>query len=56
MELGALDATLRWIESDVLALPTKAYYQERRLKALGLDTDWSETDGNEWTGSRGTAW
>ena len=56
LELAALDATIRWTEADVLALPTKEYYQERRLKSLGLDTEWDDQEGNAWSGSRGAAW
>ena len=56
VELAALDATIRWTEADVLALPTKEYYQERRLKSLGLDTEWDDQEGNAWSGSRGAAW
>ena len=55
-ELDALEATQRWADAEVLALPAKEYYQERRLKSLGLDTDWDENEGNQWTGSRGAAW
>jgi hypothetical protein len=55
-ELDALDATVRWAENDIIALPAKEYYQERRLKSLGLDVEWDIAEGNQWTGSRGTAW
>ena len=55
-ELDALEATQRWADAEVLTLPAKEYYQERRLKSLGLDTEWDETEGNQWTGSRGAAW
>ena len=55
-ELDALEATQRWADAEVLALPAKEYYQERRLKSLGLDTEWDEDEGNQWSGSRGAAW
>uniref|UniRef100_A0A7S4EDY2 Rubisco LSMT substrate-binding domain-containing protein n=2 Tax=Pelagomonas calceolata TaxID=35677 RepID=A0A7S4EDY2_9STRA len=55
-ELDALEATQRWADAEVLTLPAKEYYQERRLKSLGLDTEWDEDEGNQWTGSRGAAW
>ena len=44
-ELDALEATQRWADAEVLTLPAKEYYQERRLKSLGLDTEWDETEG-----------
>ena len=49
-ELTALDATLRWTDAQLGSLNTKEYYQERRLKDLGLDTEWS-VDGAQWTAS-----
>lgn len=55
-ELDALDATISWADADISVLPAKEYYQEKRLKDLGLDTEWSEDEGNQWTGARGTAW
>lgn len=55
-ELDALDATLNWVAADLSMLAGKEYYQEKRLKSLGLDTEWSEDEGNQWTGARGTAW
>ena len=36
-ELDALEATQRWADAEVLALRAKEYYQEQRLKSLGLD-------------------
>ena len=52
VEVAALGATRAWAATEATALPAKQYYQERRLKALGLDTDWTEGEGNSWTGSR----
>ena len=52
VELAALDATRTWARGEAAALDGKAYYQERRLRDLGLDTDWAEGEGNAWTGSR----
>ena len=56
MRGNALDATVDWVAAEVSVLGAKEYYQERRLKDLGLDTDWTEDEGNQWTGARGTAW
>ena len=56
IEIDALDATVDWVAAEVSVLGAKEYYQERRLKDLGLDTDWTEDEGNQWTGARGTAW
>uniref|UniRef100_A0A6S9FGC7 SET domain-containing protein n=1 Tax=Heterosigma akashiwo TaxID=2829 RepID=A0A6S9FGC7_HETAK len=36
-ERAALEATRGWFERDAQALDLKEYYQERRLKSLGLD-------------------
>jgi hypothetical protein len=55
-ELEALEATQRWADAEVLSLKAKEYYQQRRLKSLGLDTEWDENEGNQWSGSRGAAW
>ena len=41
-ELDALEATQRWADAEVLALPAKEYYQERRLRSLNL----LDRDGN----------
>mmetsp|Transcript_22292 Transcript_22292/g.88482 ORF Transcript_22292/g.88482 Transcript_22292/m.88482 type:complete len:507 (+) Transcript_22292:2-1522(+) len=51
VELAALDATLEWIDAEIANLPLKEYYQERRLKDLGLDTEWCAEDA-QWSGSR----
>mmetsp|Transcript_10803 Transcript_10803/g.35796 ORF Transcript_10803/g.35796 Transcript_10803/m.35796 type:complete len:444 (+) Transcript_10803:89-1420(+) len=51
IERNALKATLDWIQRDVDDLDSKEYYQQRRLKDLGLDTAWS-ADEAQWSGSR----
>ena len=43
-EREALDRTLVYVKQDALALDLKEYYQERRLKGLGLDSEWSPED------------
>uniref|UniRef100_A0A7S2A866 SET domain-containing protein n=1 Tax=Trieres chinensis TaxID=1514140 RepID=A0A7S2A866_TRICV len=45
-ERAALSRTLEYVERDRMALDLKEYYQERRLKDLGLDSEWSEDDDN----------
>ena len=42
-EKEALDMTLRWFEEKDALLPTLEYYQERRLKRLGLMDDKGKT-------------
>eukprot|EP00580_Thalassiosira_gravida_P016966 CAMPEP_0201664462 /NCGR_PEP_ID=MMETSP0494-20130426/5919_1 /ASSEMBLY_ACC=CAM_ASM_000839 /TAXON_ID=420259 /ORGANISM="Thalassiosira gravida, Strain GMp14c1" /LENGTH=625 /DNA_ID=CAMNT_0048143235 /DNA_START=122 /DNA_END=1996 /DNA_ORIENTATION=- len=43
-EREALDRTLVYAKQEAEALDLKEYYQERRLKSLGLDSDWSQED------------
>ena len=43
-ERVALSASLGWWQRDLELLNLKEYYQERRLKDLGLDKEWSEED------------
>ena len=43
-ERVALTASLGWWQRDLELLNLKEYYQERRLKDLGLDKEWSEED------------
>ena len=52
-ERQALDRTLEYVTQEAEALDLKEYYQERRLKNLGLDSDWSpEDDDVSFGGSR----
>lgn len=43
-ETRALTRTMEYLQRDREALDLKEYYQERRLKDLGLDSDWSPED------------
>jgi len=43
-ERKALTRTLEYMQREKEALDLKEYYQERRLKNLGLDSDWNEDD------------
>jgi len=43
-EREALDRTLVFAKQEAEALDLKEYYQERRLKSLGLDSEWSQED------------
>ena len=43
-ETKALTRTLEYLQREKEALDLKEYYQERRLKDLGLDSDWSPED------------
>ncbi len=43
-EREALDRTLVYVKQEAEALDLKEYYQERRLKSLGLDSEWSQED------------
>lgn len=43
-EREALERTLVYMKQENEALDLKEYYQERRLKGLGLDSDWSPED------------
>lgn len=44
LELRALRATQEYMMRDREALDLKEYYQQRRLKDLGLDSDWNPDD------------
>lgn len=43
-ETKALTRTLEFLQRDKQALDLKEYYQERRLKDLGLDSEWTPED------------
>lgn len=43
-EIKALTRTLEFLQREKQALDLKEYYQERRLKDLGLDSDWTPED------------
>lgn len=43
-EIKAITRTLEFLRREKEALDLKEYYQERRLKDLGLDSDWSPED------------
>lgn len=43
-ETRALTRTMEYLQRDQEALDLKEYYQERRLKDLGLDSDWTPED------------
>jgi [ribulose-bisphosphate carboxylase]-lysine N-methyltransferase len=43
-ETKALTRTLEYLQREKEALDLKEYYQQRRLKDLGLDSDWSTED------------
>mmetsp|Transcript_5304 Transcript_5304/g.11221 ORF Transcript_5304/g.11221 Transcript_5304/m.11221 type:complete len:164 (+) Transcript_5304:1375-1866(+) len=43
-ERAALEKTMAFLKREKEALDLKEYYQERRLKDLGLDSDWSPED------------
>ena len=43
-ERQALDRTLAYVRQEPEALDLKEYYQTRRLKSLGLDSDWTRED------------
>jgi [ribulose-bisphosphate carboxylase]/[fructose-bisphosphate aldolase]-lysine N-methyltransferase len=43
-ETKAITRTLEYLRREKEALDLKEYYQERRLKDLGLDSDWSPDD------------
>jgi len=44
LETRALRRTIEFIERDKESLDLKEYYQERRLRGLGLDSEWSPED------------
>ncbi|KAJ1460538.1 hypothetical protein M885DRAFT_509564 [Pelagophyceae sp. CCMP2097] len=50
-ELSALEAALEAVDAELGSLSSKEYYQERRLKELGLDTEWSQDDA-QWSATR----
>ncbi|KAL3811966.1 hypothetical protein ACHAXA_011293 [Cyclostephanos tholiformis] len=56
-EREALGRTLTYMRQEAEALDLKEYYQERRLKSLGLDSDWTPEDDVSFGGTRlpGTA-
>lgn len=52
-EKQALERTMIYMKQESEALDLKEYYQERRLKSLGLDSEWSpENDDVGWGGNR----
>merc|ERR1712154_702449 len=57
LERRALSETIAFMENDLEALDLKEYYQERRLKDLGLDTELDNSDNPDvgWGQSRGSA-
>ena len=54
-EQDALSRTLAYMKQEAEALDLKEYYQERRLKSLGLDSDWTPEDDFGGTRLPGTA-
>jgi [ribulose-bisphosphate carboxylase]-lysine N-methyltransferase len=54
-ERDALTRTLAYMKQEAEALDLKEYYQERRLKSLGLDSDWTPEDDFGGTRLPGTA-
>jgi len=54
-EREALLATLGWWARDAELVKQKEFYQERRLKEMGLDKPWSPEEGVESTFSAGGA-
>ncbi|KAL7538665.1 hypothetical protein ACHAWF_006172 [Thalassiosira exigua] len=52
-ERDALSRTLAFVEREAEALDLKEYYQARRLKSLGLDSEWTpEDDGMGYGATR----
>jgi [ribulose-bisphosphate carboxylase]-lysine N-methyltransferase len=51
-EREALERTLVYMKQEAEALDLKEYYQERRLKSLGLDSDWTPEDDVSFGGTR----
>lgn len=43
-ERDALSRTLKFMQQEATALDLKEYYQVRRLKSLGLDSEWTPED------------
>jgi [ribulose-bisphosphate carboxylase]-lysine N-methyltransferase len=55
-ERQALERTCVYMKQEAEALDLKEYYQERRLKSLGLDSEWSpENDDVGWGGNHAPA-
>lgn len=51
-EREALGRTLVYVKQESEALDLKEYYQERRLKSLGLDSEWAPEDDIGFGGAR----
>lgn len=51
-ERDALDRTLSYVKQEAEALDLKEYYQQRRLKNLGLDSEWALEDDLPGGGGR----
>eukprot|EP00578_Thalassiosira_sp_NH16_P000529 CAMPEP_0181133386 /NCGR_PEP_ID=MMETSP1071-20121207/31505_1 /TAXON_ID=35127 /ORGANISM="Thalassiosira sp., Strain NH16" /LENGTH=626 /DNA_ID=CAMNT_0023219791 /DNA_START=97 /DNA_END=1977 /DNA_ORIENTATION=- len=51
-ERDALERTLAYVRQEAEALDLKEYYQVRRLKSLGLDSDWTPEDDVGFGGTR----
>ena len=50
-EVAALEATVEALDARLAGLGDLEYYQERRLKDLGLDSEWSQ-DEAQWAAAR----
>jgi [ribulose-bisphosphate carboxylase]-lysine N-methyltransferase len=56
-ERQALERTMIYMKQESEALDLKEYYQERRLKSLGLDSEWSpESDVGRLPGGADYDW
>jgi len=55
-ERKALEATIGWFRRDLKALDLKEYYQERRLKSLGLDKPLDDLEQMGASRSRDVDW
>jgi [ribulose-bisphosphate carboxylase]-lysine N-methyltransferase len=51
-ERQALSRTLVYMQQEATALDLKEYYQERRLKSLGLDSEWTPEDDMNFGATR----
>jgi [ribulose-bisphosphate carboxylase]-lysine N-methyltransferase len=51
-ERQALSRTLVYMQQEATALDLKEYYQERRLKSLGLDSEWTPEDDMSFGATR----
>jgi [ribulose-bisphosphate carboxylase]-lysine N-methyltransferase len=51
-ERQALTRTLVYMQQEATALDLKEYYQERRLKSLGLDSEWTPEDDMSFGATR----